>query len=257
MKRLIALMMTLLPCLPAFSAVKSKVISYQKAGETFEGLYVYPDNVKGKIPGVLLVHNWLGLSEETKFQAERIAALGYAVFAADVYGKGIRPKGPEEAGQLAGKYKGDRALLRDHLALGLDTLKAQSQVDSQKLAVAGYCFGGTAALELARSGADVKAVVSFHGGLDSPNPADGKNIKGRVLALHGADDPFEKPEDLAAFENEMRTNNVDWQLVKFGGAVHSFTEKAAGNDNSKGAAYNAKADARSFQDFKNLMQEVF
>lgn len=243
----------------AHGAVKlqSKSITYEKAGESFEGLFVYPESSKGKVPGVLMVHNWMGVTEETKKQAERIAALGYAVFAVDVYGKGVRPKTAEEAGALSGKYKADRALLRDRLALGLATLKEQAQVEGSKLLVLGYCFGGTAALELARAGADVKAAVSFHGGLDSPAPADGKNIKGRILALHGADDPYVKAEDLAAFEAEMRSHKIDWQLVKYGNAVHSFTEKAAGDDNSKGAAYNAKADARSFQALTALMKEVF
>lgn len=193
------------------------------------------------------------MTDETKTQATRIAEQGYVVFAADIYGKGIRPKNAEEAGKLAGQYRGgDRKQFREHLQLGLDTLKSQAGVDASKLLAAGYCFGGTGVLELARSGADLKGVISFHGGLDSPAPADGKNIKAKVLALHGADDPYVKAEDLAAFEQEMRESKVDWELIKFGGAVHSFTEKGAGNDNSKGAAYNALADARSFEAFKNF-----
>ena len=114
------------------------------------------------------------------------------------------------------------------------------------MAAIGYCFGGTGVIELARSGANIAGVVSFHGGLDSPVPADGGNIKCKVLACHGADDPFVKPEDLAAFEKEMRDHQVDWQLIKYGGAVHSFTQKMAGDDPSKGAAYNAQADERSW-----------
>ena len=130
-------------------------------------------------------------------------------------------------------------------------------VNDEKLAAIGYCFGGTSVIELARTGAPILAVVSFHGGLDSPTPADGKNIKAKILALHGADDPFEKPEDLLAFENEMRESKVDWQLIKYGGAVHSFTEKAAGNDNSKGAAYNERADRRAVNDMKDMFAETF
>ena len=238
------------------AAVKSKTVEYKKGKDTFEGLLVYPENAKGNAPGILMIHNWLGVTEETKSQATRMAELGYVVFAADIFGKGIRPKGPEEAMKVVGPYKANRKLFRERLQLGLDTLKAQTGVDSSKLLAVGYCFGGTGVLELARSGAAVQGVVSFHGGLDSPTPDDGKNIKARVLALHGADDPFVKPEELAAFELELRSHNVDWQLVKFGGAVHSFTDKAAGNDNSKGAAYNAAADARSFAAFKTFAQEV-
>jgi dienelactone hydrolase len=130
-------------------------------------------------------------------------------------------------------------------------------VDSKRVAAIGYCFGGTTVIELARSGADITGVVSFHGGLDSPTPADGKNIKCKVLACHGADDPFEKPADLAAFESEMRDAKVDWQLIQYGGAVHSFTQPMAGNDNSKGAAYNEKADKRSWETMKQFLAEIF
>lgn len=240
----------------SMGVIKSKTVEYKRGEKVFEGLLVYPDSIQGKAPGVLMIHNWMGVSEETKTQAERVAALGYVVFAADIYGKGVRPKSREEAAQLAGQYRGNRALFRDHLVLGLETLRAQPQVDSKRILASGYCFGGTGAIELARSGADVQGVVSFHGGLDSPTPADGGKIKTKVLALHGADDPYVKAEDLAAFEKEMQTYKVDWQLVKYGGAVHSFTEKAAGQDVSKGAAYDAKADARSFEDFKAFAKEV-
>jgi dienelactone hydrolase len=240
-----------------FAAVKTKTVEYKKGKDTFEGVLVYPDNVKGKVPGVLMIHNWMGVSDETKKQATRMAELGYAVFAADIYGKGVRPKSPEEAGKLSGTYKNDRNLFRERLQLGLETLRGQKEVDGSKVLAVGYCFGGTGVIELARAGADMKGVVSFHGGLDSPNPADGKNIKAKVLALHGADDPYVKAEDLAAFEQEMREAKVDWQLHKYGNAVHSFTEMSAGTDNSKGAAYNAAADARSFEAFKDFAKESF
>lgn len=242
---------------PSLAAVKSKVLTYKKGSDTFEGLLVQPEGgQKTKGPAILMIHNWLGVTDETKTQATRMANLGYTVFAADIYGKGVRPKGPEEAGPESTKYKNNRALFRERLLLGLETLKAQEGVDASKIVAVGYCFGGTGVIELARAGADVRGVVSFHGGLDSPSPDDGKNIKARVLALHGADDPYVKAEDLAAFENEMRTHKIDWRLVKYGNTVHSFTEKAAGNDNSKGAAYNALADARSFEEFKDFMKET-
>lgn len=239
-----------------FAGVHAKTIDYKDGKDTFEGILVYPDHPAGKLPGILMIHNWMGVTEETKHQAERMAELGYVVFAADIYGKGQRPKTAQDAGTLATSFKADRALFRKRLQLGLATLRAQDSVKTNDVIAVGYCFGGTGVIELARSGADVKGVVGFHAGLDSPKPEDGKNIKGRVLVLQGGDDPFVKPEDLAAFENELRTNHVDWELVKYGGAVHSYTEKAAGNDNSKGAAYNASADARSFAEFKRFAKEV-
>jgi dienelactone hydrolase len=139
---------------------------------------------------------------------------------------------------------------------GLDELKRNALVDPKRVAAIGYCFGGTTVIELARSGAELNGIVSFHGGLDSPAPADGKNIKCKVLVCHGADDPFEKPEDLAAFEKEMRDANVDWRLIKYGGAVHSFTQPMA-DGSLPGAKYNARADKRSWQDMKSFFAEIF
>jgi len=239
------------------STVKGQAVVYKMGDEVFEGWFVKPTAAKGKVPGVLMVHNWMGVTDETKKQADRVAKLGVAVLAVDVYGQGIRPTGPQEAMALSGKYKGDRALFRARLAKGLEVLSARTEVEAGKLVAVGYCFGGTGVIELARAGATVKAVVSFHGGLDSPAPADGKNIKGRVVVFHGADDPYVKPADVAAFQTEMRTNLVDWQMTSFGGAVHSFTDVGAGTDPSKGAAYDAKADARSFQAFTDLLADLF
>jgi dienelactone hydrolase len=241
----------------ATASMKSMTIEYKIGDQSFEGLYVTPQAIKGRIPGVLMVHNWLGVSDETKKQAERMAKLGLAVFAVDVYGKGIRAKGPQDAMPLAGKYKGDRKLFRERLLRGLEILREQKEVDPVKIVAVGYCFGGTGVIELARAGADVQAIVSFHGGLDSPTPADGKNIRAKVVILQGADDPYVRAADIAAFQNEMRTHNVDWQMTVYGGAVHSFTELGAGSDAKTGAAYNRKADQRSFEVFTDLISELF
>jgi len=207
-------------------------------------------------PGVLVIHNWFGVSEETRSKVRALAQLGYVAFAADIYGTGIRPTTPADAGKLATQYKSDRTLFREHLALGLKTLEALPGVQRDRLAAVGYCFGGTGVIELARSGAAIRAVVSFHGGLDSPDPSAGKNIRARVLALHGADDPFVPATDLAAFESEMRAHKIDWQLVKFGGAVHSFTDQGSGNDPAKGAAYSASADRRSWEYMRSFLKET-
>lgn len=243
--------------LSADAALVKKDFEYNLAGKKYEGYIAYDDSQKGPRPGVLVAHNWMGVTDETKSKVDQLAELGYVAFAVDIYGKSSRPKNVEEAAALSSGFKKDRVPLRNRMHQGLKVLREQKNVDKNKIAVIGYCFGGTAALELARAGGDVKAVVSFHGGLDSPKPADGAKIKGRVLALHGADDPFVKDEELAAFEKEMRDHKVDWQLIKYGGAVHSFTEKAAGNDNSKGAAYHASADARSWEAMKQVFAETF
>jgi dienelactone hydrolase len=240
----------------AHGAIVKKPYEYNLAGNKYLGYIAYDDSLKGPRPGVLVAHNWMGITDETKSKVDKLAELGYVALAVDIYGKGREPKNVEEAASMATGYKKDRVPLRNRMHQGLRELAKQKNVDKNKLAVIGYCFGGTAAIELARAGADVKAVVSFHGGLDSPKPADGARIKGRILALHGADDPYVPAADLAAFEEEMRKSKVDWQLIKYGGAVHSFTEKAAGTDNSKGAAYNAAADARSWEAMKQLFSET-
>lgn len=234
-----------------------KPVEYKQADTVLEGLSVYDDAFQGKRPAVLVVHQWKGLGDYEKKRAEMLARLGYNVFAVDIYGKGIRTQTPQEAGAEAGKYKSDRALLRARVRAGLDVLLNHELTDSKHVAAMGYCFGGTTVLELARSGADIAGVVSFHGGLSTPNPSDAKNIKAKVLALHGADDPNVPPKEVAGFEEEMRQGGVDWQLVAYGGAVHSFTDWNAGNDNSKGAAYNEHADRRSWVAMKQFFAEVF
>ncbi len=252
-----ALLPSLLAVLGSFgslsAAIVEKPLEYKSGDVLCEGWQAYDDAVSGKRPGVLVVHQWTGISDHEKEAARKLAALGYNVLVADIYGKGIRPQ-PPAAGKEAGKYKGDRPLLRSRVNAAFDVLASDARTDASKIAATGYCFGGTTVIELARSGAKVKGVVSFHGGLDSPTPADGKNIQAKVLALHGADDPYVPAKDIAAFVVEMEVSGVDYKLVNYPGAVHSFTHKAVGNDNSKGAAYNADADKASWSEMEQLLK---
>lgn len=237
------------------AAITTEVVEYRHGDVTLEGALIYDDAVKGPRPGVLVVHQWKGLSDYEKKRAAMLAELGYAAFCVDIYGKGIRPQTTQAASAEAGKYKGNRALLRERVNAGLAAFRKQAVADPKRIAAIGYCFGGTTAIELARSGAAVAGVVSFHGALDSPQPEAGKNIKCKVLALHGADDPFVPAKDLEAFESEMRSANVDWQLVKYGGAVHSFTDWDA-DGSLPGAKYEEKADKRSWAAMKAFFNEV-
>lgn len=247
--------MTLLASSTASAAVKTRVVEYKQGDAVLEGYLAWDDAGPAKRPGVLIVHDWTGVGPNVKKRAEMLAAQGYVAFAADIYGKGIRPV-PPEAGKLSGKYKADRPLLRARVRAGLDELLRAPGVDPAKVAAIGYCFGGTTVLELARSGADVAGVVTFHGGLDTPTPGDAQKIRAKVLVLHGAEDPYVPEAQVKAFEDEMRAGKVDWQLVKYAGAVHSFTIPDAGSDPSKGAAYDERADRRSWAHMKAFFDEI-
>ncbi len=237
--------------------MKTRLVEYKQADQVFEGFMAWDEAKAGSRPGVLVVHQFMGLSDHERERAQRLAALGYVALAADVYGKAVRPTKRQEAMALTARLRGDRPALRTRVRAGLEALSANDLVDPQRIAAIGFCFGGTAVLELARSGADLTGVVSFHGGLSSPEPEAGKNIKAKVLVLHGADDPTMTAENVAAFQQEMRAGGVDWQMVYYGGAVHGFTQKAAGSDPSRRVAYDERADRRSWQAMRDFFAEIF
>jgi len=241
----------------AHAALKTQTVEYKQADTVLEGYLVYDDTLKEKVPAVIIVHEWTGVGPYVKKRAEQIANLGYVAFAIDIYGKGIRPTNAEDAAKQASLYRQDRKLMRSRALAGLEEVKKFPFVDAQRIAAMGYCFGGGVVLEMARSGADLKGVVSFHGNLDTPHSEDAKNIRGKVLVLHGADDHYVTAEHVLAFENEMRNAKVDWELVIYGNAVHSFTNPDSGGDPSKGVAYNKEADERSWKAMKSFFKEIF
>jgi dienelactone hydrolase len=250
---ILTLALCLATSLPALAQTNMATEIYQSGDTVCKGVLLLPAGVDkntaptdGARPAVLLCHAWMGIGNNELSWAKRLAEQGYVVLCADIYGKGTKPAGADEARALTTQFKNDRALLRERANAGLAALKAMRCVDPDQVAAIGFCFGGTTVLELARSGAELDAVVSIHGGLDSPTPADGANIKAKVLVLHGADDPFVPADSITAFQKEMRDNKIDWEMVYYGGAVHAFTEEEAGSDNSKGAAYNAEAAAKSW-----------
>jgi len=241
----------------AKAGLRREVIEYKHGGEAMEGYLAFEGAGKGERPGVIVVHAWMGLDAYAKKRTEQLAKLGYIAFAIDMYGKGVRARDVEEAARLASMYRADRPLMRSRANAGLDVLKKHSATDAKRTAAIGYCFGGGVTLELARSGADIAGVVSFHGNLDTPNPEDARNIKGKVLILHGADDPIVPPDQVIAFQDEMHKANADWQMVIYGRAVHAFTDPGAGNDPSRGAAYDEKADRRSWEAMNAFFAEIF
>jgi dienelactone hydrolase len=246
---------------PASAALHTETIEYKHGDVVLEGYLAYDDAVTRKRPGVLVVHEWTGHNPYARKRAEQLAQLGYVAFALDMYGKGVHAKDAQDAAAKASVFKDNRALMRARAAAGLDVLRQNPHVDTKRIAVMGYCFGGTTALELARSGADLVGVVSFHGGLGTHTPADAKNIRGKVLVLHGANDPFVPAKEVAAFEDEMKNAGKnageDFLIVKYPGAVHSFTNPGAGNDNSRGTAYNADADKQSWEAMIRFFDGVF
>lgn len=249
------LAMMMLPALSFSQTVKN--IEYKVGDITFKSKLVLPQKADGKkLPVVVLFPDWMGNGEFLLEKAKEISKLGYAAFAADVYGDGKLAKDATEAAQLAGALKeGKREELRKRVKAGIDNAKFQKEVDSSKVVAIGYCFGGTAVLEHARTGESLAGVVSFHGNLDTINPGTKFNTK--LLVLHGALDPYVKKEDIDKFKDELTKARADYQWVEYSGAVHSFTNPKAGNDISKGAAYNKSADMRSWQHFKDFLNEVF
>jgi dienelactone hydrolase len=244
-----------------FSAqVQAKIVTrpleYRHDDAVLEGYLAYDDAIKGKRPGVLVVHEWWGLNDYAKRRAEQLAALGYVAFALDMYGKGVSTTDRKEAAKLAGQFRG-KPLMRHRARAGLDVLIGNKRVDRKRIAAIGFCFGGTTVLELAYGGADLVGVVSFHGGLTMPKPEDMKNIKAKMLVLHGAEDPVAPPAKVVGFQGTMREAGVDWQIIIYGGAVHAFTNPAAGNDKTRGSAYDEKAARRSWQHMQMFFTEVF
>lgn len=258
--------------LHAMALPKAKEVQYEHQGVKLTGYFVYDDerlaNSSGTLPAVMIVPEWWGQNEYVRRRARMFADLGYCAFVADMYGTGVLASTPQEAARLAGPFytpdagSGRRDLMRARARAAYDAMIDQPEVNSNKTACVGYCFGGSVSLELARSGAPLNAVISYHGGLGTPKPEDARMIAAKVLICHGADDPMVKDEEVAAFHDEMRAAKVDYVFVAFGGAVHAFTNPEAGargsaSDGMKGVLYNEAADKRSWEVTKAFLAEAF
>ncbi|OWK40899.1 dienelactone hydrolase family protein [Fimbriiglobus ruber] len=241
---------------PAAAGVQTKDVEYTYEGVTFKGQLAWDDATAGKRPGVLVVHEWWGLDDYAKMRAHELAKLGYVAFACDMYGVGKLAKHPEDAGKMATEVRNNVAVWQGRAKAALKVLADDEHVDASKLAAMGYCFGGSTALELAYSGADLKAVVTFHAALPTPTPEQAKAIKAKILVCHGADDKFIKQESIDKFKAALADAKVDLKFEAYPGAVHSFTVKGADAHMLPGMAYNAEADKKSWQAMQDLFAET-
>jgi dienelactone hydrolase len=230
-------------------------VQYKDEAQILNGLAIKPNKATAQKPGILVLPAWKGIDSHAKATAEKLSKLGYYAFVADIYGEGNYPQTTADAGKMSGFYKKNTLLYQKRIELAMAQL-IQSGANPENIAVIGFCFGGTGALEAARKNIKVKGVVSFHGGLGRDTTLPISPITTKVLACHGADDPFVSKEEIAGFQQEMREAKADWEMVYYANAVHSFTDVDAGTDNSKGAAYNEKAATRSFEHMKLFLNEV-
>ncbi|MDQ8199323.1 dienelactone hydrolase family protein [Pelagicoccus enzymogenes] len=255
----------LLPILLSISAslfakadFQSKTVRYQLDGTTFESTIVYSKDGDSSKPGILMVPNWMGPTEGSLQKAAKVASDKYIVMMVDMYGVQTRPSNGQEAGAAAGAVRADRDLMRARSAKALSVFKSEAKelgLNANKVAAIGFCFGGGTVLELGRSGAELDAIVSFHGDLLSPTLAeDAASTQAKVLVLHGADDPYVPQSDVETFVKTMQGTNVDWQLVQYSDTVHSFTNPEA---NSDGARYNAISSQRAFAAMEALLAEAW
>lgn len=237
----------------AQAAVQTKVVKYKHGTQECIGFLAWDDAQEGKRPGVLVVHEWWGLNDYAKDRAKKLAELGYVAFCADIYGDGKTVDHPKDAGEMATKTRMNVDDWRKRAQKALATLKAQPQCDPDKLAAIGYCFGGSTCLQLAYTGADLKAVATFHAALPSAKPEEAKQIKPEIVICHGADDSFIKEETIKAFRSALDAAKVKYEFIAYPGAVHSFTVPDADKHNVAGLKYQKAADDASWK----KMQELF
>jgi len=240
-----------------FAAPIAKPVEWTIGGDTFAGVLVYDDAVKQPRPGLVMVPNWKGVNDSAIEKARLVAGDDYVVLLVDMYGRGVRPANADEAGKAAGAVYADREALRGRINTALGVLKAsagKAPLDAAQLGAIGFCFGGAVALDLARSGADIAGVVSFHGNLSTSIPAQAGGVKASLLVLNGADDTYVPAEQIAAFQKEMTDAKADWQFVNYSGAVHCFAEADA---NSPGCVYEPRAAKRAYAMMEAFFDERF
>ena len=241
----------------ARAEIRMQQVEYHDGDTVLEGYLAYDDATQELRPAVLVCPEWWGLTDYAKHRADQLAKMGYVAFAADIYGKGAVTEDPQEAGKWHAPFMADRKFTRQRVQAALSTLLAQKYVDSTRVAAIGYCFGGSVALELARAGAPLVGVISFHGDLSRTDNEGPDSIKGKILICHGGADPFVTPQTLASFEAEMKETKTDYQINIYGGAMHAFSNPVADSHHIPGIGYNEQADKRSWAAAKDFFAEIF
>jgi len=236
--------------------MKAEPLQYCDGKTNLKGFVALDDQSDHKRPGVLVMPEAFGLGVQAKNRALRLASLGYTAVAGDPYGEGLEVSDLQEAIKHAGALREDNNKFRKRIRAGLDALSALPETDTDRMAVIGYCMGGTCSLEMARDGAPVRGVVSFHGALETTGPAKAGKVGAKILVCHGADDPFVPVEQVNAFEAEMTAAGANWQVISYGNTVHSFTNPEA-DGSIEGICYNQQADERSWQAMRAFFAEIF
>ena len=259
MRRLLALILIAFS-FSAIAAPRADKISWTHGGKTFDGYLVWDDRSKAVRPGLLMTPNWYGVNDSAVAKAKTLAGKDYVILLVDMYGRGLRPANPDEAGKAAGGVYADTAILRGRINAALATFRGagkQAPVDIKRIGAIGFCFGGAVTLELARSGADISGVATFHANLATSAPAAAGMLKAPLLVMNGADDGFVPAEQIDAFQKEMRAAKADWQFVNFGGAVHCFAEPDEDGSVVKGCQYHAPSYRRSLRMMRTFFAEAF
>jgi dienelactone hydrolase len=260
MKPIICSLLIVAAISSAHASVKGQTVEYKSGDTVLKGYLAYDDSIKGKRPGILVVHEWWGQNEYARKRARMLAGLGYTAFALDMYGEGKTTEHPNDAGQFAGEVRKNMKQAKARFMAAYDLLKKQKTVDPKQIAAIGYCFGGGIVLEMARRGVDFAGVVSFHGSLSTDHPAQPGQVKAKILVANGADDPFTKPEQIAAFKKEINNAGVDFKFISYPGAKHSFTNPDAdkyGKKYNLPLAYNAEADKKSWAAMQAFFDKIF
>ncbi len=242
-----------------YAKIQGKTVEYSSEGVTMKGYMAYDDAKKDKRPGILVVHEWWGLNDYAKRRARMLAGLGYTALALDMYGEAKQAAHPDDAKKFSSELMKTFDVAKARFEAGMELLKQQDTVDPDRIAAIGYCFGGGVVLNMARQGADLKAVVSFHGMLSAVKPAEAGQVKAKLLVLNGAKDPFIPAAQIEAFKKEMTDANVDYKFINYPGAVHAFTNKDAtayGKKFKMPLKYNAAADGKSWMEMKKFLAMV-